>query len=69
VRDATSVDHAHGFEAHVFVPLQTEAAGGGLVEASSAELSVVTLHRPIVDDVVGGRGLTAGVAGDGLHGR
>ncbi len=68
VLGAAPVDHAHGFEDHVLEPLQTEAAGGRLVEASAAELPVAALHRPVVHDIVGGRGLTAGVAGDWLHG-
>jgi hypothetical protein len=65
---ATPVDHAHRFEYHVLEPLQPEAAGCGLVETSAAELPVATVHRTIVHDIVAERGLSAGVAGDGLHG-
>jgi Fe-Mn family superoxide dismutase len=68
VLDATPVDHAHGLEDHVLKPMQTEAAGGGLVEASAAKLPVAALRRPVVHDIVAERGLTAGVAGDWLHG-
>ena len=68
VLDATPVDHAHGLEDHVLKPMQTEAAGGGVVEASAAKLPVAALRRPVVHDIVAERGLTAGVAGDWLHG-
>jgi hypothetical protein len=53
VLGAALVDHAHGFEDHVLEPLQTETAGGRLVEASAAKLPVATLHRPVVHDIVG----------------
>ena len=36
----------------VLEPLQAEAAGGGLVETSAAELPVATLHRSVVHDIV-----------------
>jgi hypothetical protein len=68
VLDITPVGRAHRFEDHVLELRKTKTNGCGLVEASASERPGQTLHRPLVHDSLGECGLTAGVAGDGLHG-